>query len=149
LPVHDARIWIVENKVNLLTLPPSARTIAVGALGRAIVELRSVPWLARLPIFYWGDLDVEGFEILSALRAEFPQARSMFMDATAFANYRHLAVQGTGRKPAIPPHPTPPYPSRAASVFRMRQRQSADRTGENSAQLLPPPRSLNLRATIP
>jgi hypothetical protein len=108
LPVHDARIWIVENKVNLLTLPPSARTIAVGALGRAIVELRSVPWLARLPIFYWGDLDVEGFEILSALRAEFPQARSMFMDATALANYRHLAVQGTGRKPAIPPHLTPP-----------------------------------------
>jgi hypothetical protein len=108
LPVHDARIWIVENKVNLLTLPPSPRTLAVGALGRAIVELRSLPWLAGLPIFYWGDLDVEGFEILSALRAEFPQARSMLMDVAALANYRHLAVPGTGRKPAIPPHLTPP-----------------------------------------
>ncbi len=106
LPVRNARVWIVENKVNLLTLPHTPRTIGVGALGRAIVELRAIPWLSELPILYWGDLDVEGFEILSTLRAEFPQTQSILMDANTLSHYRHLAVPGTGRQPTSPPHLT-------------------------------------------
>jgi len=33
LPVSEARVLIVENKVNLLTLPKPPRTIALGGLG--------------------------------------------------------------------------------------------------------------------
>jgi hypothetical protein len=104
LPVRDAKAVIVENKVNLLTLPPRPRTIGLGALGRAVSELRAVPWLATVPLVYWGDLDVEGFEILSALRAEFPNVRSILMDDAALTRYQPLAVSGTGISPAPPPH---------------------------------------------
>ena len=80
--------------------------MGLGALGRAGSELRAVHWLATVPLVYWGDLDVEGFEILSALRAEFPNVRSILMDDAALTRYQPLAVSGTGISPAPPPHLT-------------------------------------------
>ena len=106
LPIRDVEVIIVENKVNLLTLPTRRRTIGLGALGRAVSELHSVRWLATTTITYWGDLDVEGFEILSALRAEFPHVVSLLMDVATITRYRSLAVPGTGRQPSLPPHLT-------------------------------------------
>ena len=90
----------------LASLPTRRRTIGLGALGRAVSELRSVRWLATTTITYWGDLDVEGFEILSALRAEFPHVVSLLMDVATITRHRSLAVSGTGRQPSPPPHLT-------------------------------------------
>ncbi len=72
LEVADARIVIVENRVNLLTLPSTSRCIGLGGLGRGVTLLRYLPWLTRAPIIYWGDIDVDGFEILSIVRTLFP-----------------------------------------------------------------------------
>jgi len=102
VPARDLEVIIVENKINLLTLPPRRRTIGFGALGRAASELRAVRWLATVPVTYWGDLDVEGFEILSALRAEFPHARSLLMDGVTLTRYS-AGAQGTGRRVELPP----------------------------------------------
>lgn len=107
LPVGSAEVIIVENKVNLLTLPPRSRTIGLGALGRAVSELRCVQWLATIPVTYWGDLDIEGFEILSSLRAEFPHVQSLLMDEATLTRHQSLAVPGTGRQLTQPPHLTP------------------------------------------
>lgn len=114
LPLHVLGAWqikamsvtIVENKVNLLTIPRGKHDISLGGLGNAVSLLRYLPWLAVADITYWGDLDVEGFEILSRLRMLFPQARSILMDDTAVAAWRHLATSGTRRKPAVPAHLT-------------------------------------------
>lgn len=106
LPVKNAEAIIVENKVNLLTLRPRSRAIGFGALGRAVSELRAVPWLATIPITYWGDLDVEGFQILSALRATFPHTRSLLMDVATVNRYRSIAGAGTGITYTSPPHLT-------------------------------------------
>jgi hypothetical protein len=113
LPLHTlggwsmnrgVRVVIVENKVNLLTMPPLPRTMAIGGLGNGVALLRYIPWLVSTSIVYWGDLDTEGLEILSRLRALFPHTRSVMMDEPAIARWRHLKVQGTGRKPVPPPH---------------------------------------------
>jgi hypothetical protein len=106
LPIREAEAIIVENKVNLLTLRPRRRTIGLGALGHAVSELRAVPWLATTPITYWGDLDVEGFQMLSSLRAEFPHARSMLMDDATLTRHQLRAGPGTGRSLPPPPHLT-------------------------------------------
>jgi hypothetical protein len=106
LPIRDAEAVIVENKVNLLTLRPRPRSIGIGALGRAVSELRAVPWLGTIPITYWGDLDVEGYQILSALRAAFPQTRSLLMDVATINRYRSLACAGTGSIFSVPTHLT-------------------------------------------
>ena len=113
LPLHtvggwplpgNARAVIVENKVNLLTLPPLLRSVAIGGMGDGVSLLRYVPWLARVPIVYWGDLDSEGFEILSRLRGLFPRVQSMLMDDASLERWRSLASRGTGRNIPIPPH---------------------------------------------
>lgn len=36
-----------------------SRTLGLGALGRAVSELRYIRWLATTQITYWGDLDIE------------------------------------------------------------------------------------------
>ncbi len=103
MPIRSPKIIIVENLVNLLTLPFGHWQLGLGALGRAASELRQVNWLHSATITYWGDLDVEGFEILSSLRAAFPHVQSWLMDEAALNQYRTLAATGTGRKPVPPP----------------------------------------------
>jgi len=97
---------IVENKVNLLTLPSLPRGIGLGGLGHGAVILRYLGWLNDMRIVYWGDLDTEGFEILSSVRAVFPHVQSFLMDCEALGRWRHLAVSGTSRKPDVPPRLT-------------------------------------------
>lgn len=114
-PVRDAVIVMVENRVNLMTLPSVKRGIALGGLGMGAVVFRYLSWLATNALIYWGDMDVEGFEILSRLRTLFPHARSALMDAATLERCRDLAGSGTGRDQATS---TPPLltPSEA-SVF--------------------------------
>jgi hypothetical protein len=106
LDVEGSTAVIVENKVNLLTLPPLPRCVGFGALGRAITLLRHVPWLSNCEIWYWGDLDTEGFEILSSLRALHPATRSFLMDENTLERWQHLALSGTGRTTDMPVHLT-------------------------------------------
>jgi hypothetical protein len=106
LSLCDVKVVVVENKVNLLTLPPLPRTLALGGVGRAATELRDVPWLRQVDITYWGDIDVEGFNILSAWRVLFPQTKSMFMDYTTLDRFGSLVIPGTGSVSEMPPHLT-------------------------------------------
>ena len=106
LPGSGLSVLIVENKVNLLTVPHRRLTIALGGLGNGVSLLRYVPWLGTCNIVYWGDLDVEGLTILSSLRALYPNIQSQFMNEGTIAAWRHLAVDGTNRSLALPPHLT-------------------------------------------
>lgn len=96
LPADNVRAFIVENKVNLLTLPHLQRTIALGGLGESVTRFRSVSWLQRVPIYYWGDIDTEGFRILSSLRAHFPEVRSFLMEENLLDRFHLLTVPGSG-----------------------------------------------------
>lgn len=106
LPVRESRIIIVENKVNLLTLPQLPRSIGLGGLGYGITLLRYAEFMAIMPVTYWGDLDVEGFEILSNLRSFCPHAKSLWMDQAAVDRWRHLQIAGSGRQLTTPAHLT-------------------------------------------
>ena len=86
------RVIVVENKVNLLTLPEMRQTLAIGGLGNAIMLTRQIDWLAECPILYWGDLDVEGFQILGKFRGLFPQTQSWLMDRETFDAHRGYAI---------------------------------------------------------
>lgn len=102
LYVTKAGVIIVENRINLLTLPGVKGCIGLGGLGRAVTLLRYVPWLARCQIRYWGDIDVDGFEILSCVRTLFPQTTSVLMDKAVLESHRGLSVAGNGRTVAAP-----------------------------------------------
>lgn len=105
--IDAERVLIVENKVNLLTLPPLAGAIALGGLGYGVVNLRYVTWLAERKIYYWGDIDIDGFEILSSLRKAFPQTESLLMDQATVERWRvPLGTEGNGRSGTPPAHLT-------------------------------------------
>lgn len=90
----NVRVLIVENKVNLLTLPPIERGLALGALGAGVTILRDVRWLSTARVAYWGDLDVEGFAILSSLRSFLPAVESLLMDDATIVRHRSLCIPG-------------------------------------------------------
>lgn len=96
LPVKDVCVVIVENKVNLLTLPSIKRGLALGGIGNAVTQLSDVAWLHDNPIAYWGDLDADGFVILDRLRQRFPKTKSLLMDQATFQIHSELAIAGNG-----------------------------------------------------
>jgi len=102
LRLEAARVIIVENQVTLLTLPPVARGIAFFGMGMGITQLFEIPWLQYSLITYWGDLDVQGFEILALLRKRFPNTNSILMDIQTIREFEHLATSGTGHSPTLP-----------------------------------------------
>lgn len=88
LPIK--RVLVVENKTTLyttLTLPKMDETIAIFGSGFSVYNLKGAQWLINVELFYWGDIDVQGFEILSQFRSYFPQTQSMLMDKTTFEKF--------------------------------------------------------------
>ena len=77
-------VYIVENKMNMLTFPPIQKSIVVWGHGFGVDLLKDVTWLKSKKIFYWGDLDTQGFQILSEIKTHFPQVESFLMDRETF-----------------------------------------------------------------
>ena len=93
--MNSRTVLIVENKMTFLTLPPVPNGLAIWGKGFQVSLLREVGWLADCTIRYWGDLDAQGFAILSQLRGYWSQARSFLMDAGTLAKYQNFVVTGT------------------------------------------------------
>lgn len=88
LPI--SRVLIVENKTTLyttLTLPKMDKTIAIFGSGYSVSNLKNTYWLSNTELFYWGDIDVQGFEILSQFRGYFPHTKSVLMDKQTFEKF--------------------------------------------------------------
>ncbi|WP_165903897.1 Wadjet anti-phage system protein JetD domain-containing protein [Hymenobacter gummosus] len=92
---QDVQVLIVENRLTFLTLLPLARTIAIWGSGYDVERLRHCAWLADVPIWYWGDIDLHGFHILAQLRTYFPQVRSVLMDEGTYRQHRQYAHAGS------------------------------------------------------
>ncbi len=66
--------------------------------GDGVTRFRRIPWLDLADLYYWGDLDADGFRILANLRRSDPQVQSLLMDRHTFQVHRHRAVAGNGRQ---------------------------------------------------
>lgn len=89
-PADLENVIVVENLRSFLTLPDHPRTLAIFGEGRASQTLTKIGWLGSTRLFYWGDLDPYGFNILSALRAEFSGVQSILMNRDAFQRFADL-----------------------------------------------------------
>jgi len=88
-------VLIVENKMPFLTLPPLPDAVAIWGKGFQVSLLRAIPWLADSAIWYWGDLDAQGFAILSQFRSYWPHTHSFLMDEAILDKYADFVVDGT------------------------------------------------------
>lgn len=95
LDLAGAICVITENRMNFLTLPSLPNAVAIWGGGFRAELLRRVHWLADCRLLYWGDIDAQGFQILSQLRSAYPQTESVMMDLPTFETYRAFAVPGT------------------------------------------------------
>jgi hypothetical protein len=88
LPIQ--KVIVVENKTTLyttLTLPRMDKAVAIFGSGYSVYNLKNVNWFTNLELLYWGDIDVQGFEILSQFRGYFPHTKSVLMDEQTFNKY--------------------------------------------------------------
>ena len=85
LPIHT--VYIVENKMNMLTFPNKDNGIVIWGHGFGVDIMKDVEWMKTKRIFYWGDLDAHGFQILSEIRTHFPQVESFLMDRETFDKF--------------------------------------------------------------
>jgi hypothetical protein len=88
LPIQ--KVIVVENKTTLyttLTLPRMDNAVAIFGSGYSVYNLKNVNWFTNLELLYWGDIDVQGFEILSQFRGYFPHTKSVLMDEQTFNKY--------------------------------------------------------------
>ena len=90
--VPRKRVVIVENKQTGLSLHVEDEALIVCGMGRSVVSLARIPWMARAQIDYMGDLDQHGLVILAELRARLPKTASVLMNVETFERYRALAV---------------------------------------------------------
>ncbi|MCC3589506.1 Wadjet anti-phage system protein JetD domain-containing protein [Microcoleus sp. PH2017_28_MFU_U_A] len=101
------RFIITENLMNFRTLPDLSNSFALWGKGFNVAILKDVEWLRHCQIIYWGDLDAQGFQILSQLRSYFYETISVMMDRETFETFQEFAVPGTVCKVANLSYLTP------------------------------------------
>ena len=77
-------VYVVENKINMLTFPNKRNSIVIWGHGFGVDMMKDVGWFRTKKIYYWGDLDAQGFQILSEIRTHFRQVESFLMDRYTF-----------------------------------------------------------------
>lgn len=94
-PLEIENCIITENEINFLTLPPLINTFAIWGGGFRVELLQQIEWLETCHLYYWGDIDAQGFEILSKLRNLFPEVASVMMDESTLKAFNQYAHSGT------------------------------------------------------
>lgn len=113
LPVE--RVFVTENKVNGTVFPTVKDALVLYGAGNSITgnsstgsritgSMDDVTWLHTLKeLYYWGDLDRDGFTMLARFRRQFPQAQSLLMDEATATACQDFAVPDDGTAIAEPP----------------------------------------------
>jgi hypothetical protein len=108
LPLKN--VVIMENKtnysniLNFLSLPHLRQTIAVFGSGFRVWLLKSASWLRDMNVYYWGDIDVQGLQILSQLRGYHPDVKAFLMDFETLKAFKDHWTEGTETSVAQPEH---------------------------------------------
>jgi len=87
-----SRVFITENKINGLSFPEVEDAMVIFGLGYGIHLLKDISWLNQKKVYYWGDIDSHGFNILGQVRQWYPQTVSFLMDGATLDRFQSLAV---------------------------------------------------------
>lgn len=95
-------VLMVENLATFLSLPATVTgtgAVVIWTKGYAVDLVADLPWLTGARLFYWGDLDADGFAILNRLRAALPadgEVDSVLMDPVTVNRFAALGVGDPG-----------------------------------------------------
>ena len=88
LPLAPSRIFVTKSEINGLVFPETPGGIIMFGLRYDDGRLSEVPWLHDRPLYYWDDIDAEGFANLDRLRTQFPHVASLLMDRETFLEHQ-------------------------------------------------------------
>lgn len=77
---HVKEVWVVENETNLYLVPARKNALVIFGSGYTLNLLKNIPLFERVQLFYWGDLDVDGFNILHDCKKMYQHTVSVMMD---------------------------------------------------------------------
>lgn len=90
-------VIIVENKDTSIHFPALPGGIAVEGEGSGGSTVAAFDWIAEAPsLYYWGDIDADGFEILAGYRRDGLAVTSILMNSETYETY---AAWGTNTLP--------------------------------------------------
>lgn len=92
LNLNCKKIYIVENKITTLSFPNIEDSIVIFGQGYGVSILKNVKWLKDKELYYWGDIDIDGFAILSQARGYFKDLKSILMDRKVVEKFSHIAT---------------------------------------------------------
>ncbi len=92
LIVKCKKVFIVENKITFLAFPKIDNSIVIFGSGYSIGILQNTKWLSDKEIYYWGDIDIDGFAILSQIRGYFNHVESILMTSEIIEKFKNRAV---------------------------------------------------------
>lgn len=100
-------VLISENRDTAQLFAPVVGGIAIEGEGRGAGAIADLPWVHEAAfLFYWGDMDADGLEILHAFRAAGLPVRSLFMDLAAYERWERYGIDhdhgGRPLKPRTP-----------------------------------------------
>ncbi|MBA1437584.1 MAG: hypothetical protein FAF05_01130 [Epsilonproteobacteria bacterium] len=106
LAIECKKVYIVENQITTLSFGDLPKSIVIFGQGYGGVGvLQNVAWLHNKEIIYWGDIDLDGFAILSRIRGYFSHVQSILMDSKTIQKWEHLSVSVPLKtKPVALPH---------------------------------------------
>ena len=114
-------VLIVENKDSYLLFPQVEGGICVFGAGKAGPAIcRAHDWIARAErLFYWGDMDADGLEILNAYRAAGSAVESILMDIDSFNRYERFGTRMAAGKRSLEDHARVDVPWLEAGEMRL------------------------------
>jgi len=82
---------IVENLETFYSLAPkSKQTLLIWGGGWRLALIRGILSELPRPLYYWGDMDKEGYEIFAYLKKYAPETRPLLMDLQTLQKYRSI-----------------------------------------------------------
>ncbi len=93
-PAYTPRVVLIsENKDTAIHFPPIAGGIAVEGAGYGGNTAAAFPWLTEAPhLYYWGDIDAHGYEILNGFRQAGINVTSILMDPATYDTYERFGT---------------------------------------------------------
>lgn len=92
VPAECTAVLVIENRTTFLALPDIPGLMLVNGQGFGALRITAARGFAGKSIYYWGDLDVHGFEILDGFRCGLPETQSVLMDLKTVRAYEDMAV---------------------------------------------------------
>ena len=94
-----SNIFVVENKMNFLTLPNMKNSISIWSGGGFSISLiQNIDWIKGKNIYYWGDIDEHGFEILNQFKTCFSGTKSILMEKRILEQFNSYITNGETSK---------------------------------------------------